>query len=175
MPRSYPTSVFFSDHENDIGNRFRIEYHLAPPIEDRINLYDYPKEYFLDHFYRLSCIIEQKPKMENKIYIKNGQIKVNDNFVNDIVSLKDKVFPDFYALAQRNSSATILNSRSKVFFSGHMMGGMQFLTNKEVPYVLNGLENVFLASSCVFRTWGLFNPSFSVLYIADEIINLILK
>lgn len=175
--RNLPTTYLYSDFSTDWIN-FRIEYHTAPPIKEKARRYYYDgrtEKDFESRFIRFSCIIEQKPSASDKTldFNDNKKIYTTDFFKEDIEKITKIVCEKLYEIllkAQENDQIEILNPRSKIYFSWHLIGGLQFLTDK-TGYKIESINNLYIASSSTFKTWWLFNPTFTILCMAKKIIN----
>lgn len=170
--RSLPTSYIYSDFSVDWVN-FRIEYHTAPPIQEKTKKYLHSgitQEDFDERFIRFSCIIQQEPSEEKTIdFNDDWTLFITEEFKKEVKRLTNVVNKEFYSILD-NEAIEILNSESGVFFSWHLIGWVQYLTD-ETNYKLYWINNLFIASSCVFDTWWLFNPTFTILSLAKKIVN----
>jgi hypothetical protein len=181
--RELPTTYLYSDFKVD-GINFRIEYHTAPPIQEKVNRYLYnglsPKD-FEERFIRFSCIIQQSPSAKKTLeFNEDWKLYATDAFKEEVEELARKVSKRLYEILfyERMDPETldydniidILNAESKIFFSWHLIWWIQFLTD-ETNYRIRGIHNLYVASSSTFKTWWLFNPTFTILCLAKKIID----
>lgn len=177
IKRNIPTTQIYNDIYIDWTDiKYRVEYHTAPPIKDKI--YRYVKErdwiiYFQKQFLRLSILMEQKPSLKNSLNMTNWLLQTNSYFKEEVIKTTNIVKKDFLERIKKVNWIKLLYDDSWIWFSWHLMGWLQFLSNDK-PYQIWELTNTYIASSSIFKVWWLFNPTFTILYIADLIVRDIL-
>ena len=170
--RNIPTTQLYKDiyiEWTDI--KYRIEFHTAPPIEEKIDRYIEvygDKKIFYKKFFRIALLMEQRPSLKNQLKSSNWQLMVNENFKQEILSIAEIVKKDFLEKISKIDWIQLLHNDSLIWFSWHLMWWLQFLSNDKV-YKIWELKNIYIASSAMFKVWWLFNPTFTILYIAHII------
>ena len=166
IKRNIPTTQIYNDIYIDWTDiKYRVEYHTAPPIKDKI--YRYVKErdwiiYFQKQFLRLSILMEQKPSLKNSLNMTNWLLQTNSYFKEEVIETTNIVKKDFLERIKKVNWIKLLYDDSWIWFSWHLMGWLQFLSNDK-PYQIWELTNTYIASSSIFKVWWLFNPTFTIL------------
>lgn len=171
--RNIPTTQLYKDiyiEWSDI--KYRIEFHTAPPIEEKINRYIEKygdKKIFDKKFFRIALLMEQRPSLKNSLKFFNWQLVVNENFKQEILDMAKIIKKDFLEKISKINWIKLLHNDSLIWFSWHLMWWLQFLSNDKI-YKIWELKNTYIASSAMFKVWWLFNPTFTILYIANLIV-----
>ncbi len=176
ISRATLPSIGYQDYQwQDL--RFRLEFHTAPPRKELVDAClkrfpQYTRAHFVKHFVRVVAIPHMPSLYGHKInFLGAGRYTVSRSFYQWISHymtvllsfLKEEVFV--------LNDWKLLNHHFPWHFAGHLSGGATFPNVVDEAFFLRNIPNVAIASSAVFPTNGLFNPTMTTLSSAKHIIS----
>ncbi len=178
IPRTTLPAVCYQDYES-FGFRFRLEFHFAPPRKELVKscmrrFPEFTAEHFDKHFMRVVATMHIPNLHGSRIrfrFLDDNHYKISSKFY-WFLSLNKQILLDYI---QREllpkTELKLLNQHFPWHFAGHMSGGTALPFVVDDDFFLSTIPNIAIASSSVFPTNGLFNPTMTTLACAKHILS----
>ncbi|MBI4835803.1 MAG: hypothetical protein HY817_00930 [Candidatus Abawacabacteria bacterium] len=177
VPRTTIPAFCYQDRQYQ-GIPFRLEFHVAPPIESliertRIRLKILSGQEFTDHFMRLVVVYNLPPLLGSCLKVRGRdyrQINPSPIFLSTFRRQRKVIMSYIRTQFLTDNRLVLLNRHFPFYFAGHLTGGVTFPEMVNENLQLHNWPNISIASTAVFPSNGLFNPTFTLLACAKHIL-----
>lgn len=177
VPRTALYALCYQDREYQ-GLPYRLEFHMAPPKTDLLDktqarMPAFTKEQFRQSFLRMTLVYYIPPMRSSRLHLKSPdyqRVSANSVMLKSLKQQRNTLVAHVRQQFLSDNRVVVLNRHFPFYFAGHLTGGIAYPEMVDVNFNLKTLPNISIASSAVFPTNGLFNPTFATLACAKHIL-----
>ncbi len=177
IPRECISGAWFQDREVE-GQRYRLEFHLAPPRQEMMELClrrlpQFSQSDFFHNFFRMVAVAELPalPSMRLSVSGRNGNsYMLSKEFYQQAQKSRTVLLKEVRKQFLTDSPIVLLNRHHPLYYGGHLIGGLSYPDQVDENLRLREITNISIGGSAVFPSAGLHNPTFTMLVMAKHLL-----